>query len=71
MKDSTKIKETLQKWIDENRENLPLNIDLWNIDIHENIPNEAPQKMLSFGSYNAKGVTTASFHKPHSRIVKL
>lgn len=66
------IKKDIKKWIEENRENFPLNIDYWSIHINDKQPPSSQEdKMLSFGRYNAKEINTNTFYKPQSRIIKI
>lgn len=66
------IKIELKKWIADNRSHLPINIDYWDIHISKIEENSMEEPtMLEFGKYNAKQISTSSFYKPSSRIVKV
>ena len=64
--DENEIKKEVQKWIEDNKDNLPINIEYWDIDIYkiatelnENGNNVEPPNLVEL------------LYKPHSRTVKL
>ncbi|MBL3546641.1 MULTISPECIES: hypothetical protein [Chryseobacterium] len=63
-----KIKEKIQNWMAENKSQLSLNSDTWNIDVFENKKNTEFQKSLKLGKYNAELTESDPFYKPYSKM---
>lgn len=65
------IGQRIQQWIRANRDNLPLNVDSWEIMIEKSNGNASKKPELSFGNYNASSYRVDNFYKPFSRIVEI
>ncbi|HCA09959.1 hypothetical protein [Chryseobacterium sp.] len=68
MKEEDKIKRKIKDWIEENRSQLPLNIDSWEIQVYKKDPDTVQQpKPIELGRYNAEIVISDPFYKPYSK----
>ena len=67
MKKEAQIKETIRQWIEENREQLPLNADSWKISVFREMePDETTPIYL--GKYHAALPHINPFYKPYSKM---
>lgn len=72
MKEEDKIKKEIKDWIEENRNQLPLNIDSWEIQVHKKDPDTVKQsKPIELGKYNAGITISDPFYKPYSKTFLL
>ena len=71
MKEINEINDEINKWITENQESLPINIEFWDVNVFLKELDDNSIKLLEFGKYNSKDVTTQSFYKPLTRLIRL
>jgi|GEM_PF-5507179 hypothetical protein len=67
--DATRIQ--FDRWIEKNRNQLPLNFDSWDVQIIENQQQQINQAGIELGKYHSSNVKFSPFYKPISRIVEL
>ncbi|MCT2563655.1 hypothetical protein [Chryseobacterium herbae] len=67
MKEEEKIKEEIKNWIEDNRDELPLNVDSWNIQVFKNDKGIESAKPVKLGKYNAEILFSDPFYKPYSK----
>lgn len=64
------VTNELNEWIKNNREILPINIDYWQVHIHEKKTIGINAREITFGKYNSTDLRTDKFYKSISRLVK-
>ncbi|MEY8760683.1 hypothetical protein [Chryseobacterium tongliaoense] len=62
------IKKEIKDWIEKNRNQLPLNVDSWEIHVYKKELDTIKQsKPIELGKYNAGIMISEPFYKPYSK----
>ncbi len=67
MKKEAQIKETIKRWIAENKEQLPLNADSWKVSVFHEMELDEPIP-VHLGKYHTALPYVNSFYKPYSKM---